>query len=61
MWQDLLVGVALILVFEGIMPFLSPARYRRTMQLAAQLNDKTMRAVGAASIVAGLVVLYVVR
>ena len=61
MWQDLFVGIALVLVFEGIMPFLSPSRYRQTLQLASQMNDKTMRAIGLASMSAGLVVLYLVR
>jgi uncharacterized protein YjeT (DUF2065 family) len=61
MWQDLFVGIALVLVFEGIMPFLSPSRYRRTMLLASQMNDKTMRAIGLASMLAGVVVLYLVR
>tara|TARA_B100001123_G_scaffold87015_1_gene99937 strand:- start:90 stop:275 length:186 start_codon:yes stop_codon:yes gene_type:complete len=61
MWQDLLAGIALVLVFEGILPFLSPARYRHTMKLAAQMNDKTMRIIGLVSMVAGLFVLYVVR
>ena len=61
MWQDLFVGLALVLVFEGIMPFLSPARYRRTLLLASQMNDKTMRAIGLASMSAGVVVLYLVR
>ena len=61
MWQDLLVGIALVLIFEGILPFLSPTNYRRTITLAAQMNDKTMRTVGLISMLAGLFVLYVVR
>jgi hypothetical protein len=61
MWQDLLAGIALVLVFEGILPFLSPSRYRRTMMLAAQMNDNTMRTIGLVSMSAGLVMLYVVR
>lgn len=61
MWQDLFVGIALVLVFEGIMPFLSPARYRQTLLLASQMNDKTMRAIGLVSMSAGVVVLYLVR
>jgi uncharacterized protein YjeT (DUF2065 family) len=61
MWQDLLAGIALVLVFEGILPFLSPSRYRRTMTLAAQMNDNTMRTIGLVSMSAGLVMLYVVR
>ena len=61
MWQDLFVGIALVLVFEGIMPFLSPTRYRQTLLLASQMNNKTMRAIGLASMSAGVVVLYLVR
>ncbi|MDA0822990.1 MAG: DUF2065 domain-containing protein [Proteobacteria bacterium] len=61
MWQDFLVGVALVLVFEGVLPFLSPSRYRETLTLAAQMNDKTMRAIGLASMSAGVVVLHLVR
>ncbi len=61
MWQDLLAGIALVLIFEGILPFLSPANYRRTIMLAAQMNDTTMRTIGLISMTAGLIVLYVVR
>jgi uncharacterized protein YjeT (DUF2065 family) len=61
MWQDLLVGIALVLVFEGILPFLSPGKYRSTLMLASQMNNKTMRGLGLASMSAGLVVLYLVR
>jgi uncharacterized protein YjeT (DUF2065 family) len=61
MWQDLLVGVALVLIFEGILPFLNPNQYRRTILLASQMNDKTLRTIGLASMSIGLVVLYVVR
>lgn len=61
MWQDLFVGIALVLIIEGIMPFLSPDRYRRILMAASQLNEKTVRGVGFASMAAGLIVLYVVR
>jgi uncharacterized protein YjeT (DUF2065 family) len=61
MWQDFLVGVALVFIFEGILPFLSPNRYRNTLMLAMQMKDKTMRSIGLGSMSAGLVVLYLVR
>ncbi len=61
MWQDLLVGIGLVVVFEGILPFLNPKQYRRTLLLAAQMNDKMLRAIGMGSMSAGLVVLYLVR
>jgi uncharacterized protein YjeT (DUF2065 family) len=61
MWQDLLVGIALLLVFEGVMPFLSPTQYRRTLLLASRLHDKSIRTLGLISMVAGVLVLYLVR
>ena len=58
MWQDLLAAIALVLVIEGILPFLNPPGYRRTLLLASQMNDKTMRTIGFSSMAAGLVLLY---
>ncbi len=61
MWQDILTAVALLLVFEGVMPFLSPAQFRKTLLAVSQMNDSTLRVVGLASMFGGLVLLYVVR
>ena len=61
MWQDILTAVALLLVFEGVMPFLSPTRFRKTLLAASQMNDSTLRVVGLASMLGGIVLLYVVR
>jgi uncharacterized protein YjeT (DUF2065 family) len=61
MWNDLLAAVALILVIEGLMPFLSPSTLRRSMQQLAQLPDRTLRTIGLASMIVGVVLLYVVR
>ncbi len=61
MWQDILVGFAFVLIFEGILPFLNPNRYRRTLLLASQMNDETLRTIGLVSMSVGLIVLYLVR
>ena len=61
MWNDLLAAVALILVIEGVMPFLSPATVRRTMQQLTQLPDRVLRTIGLASMVCGVVLLYLIR
>ena len=61
-WTDLWAAFALYLVLEGILPFLNPGGMKRT--LAARLrgiDDRTLRAVGLASMIAGAVLLYVVR
>ena len=54
MWQAL----ALVLVIEGLLPFLSPSGWRRMFQQVLQLQDGQLRFFGLCSIVAGLVVLW---
>ena len=61
MWQDLLAASALVLVLEGVLPFLSPASYRGAMTQVLALEDRTLRRLGLASMVAGLVFLNLVR
>lgn len=61
MWQQLGVALALVLVIEGIVPFLSPGRWRRLVQQLAETDDRTMRTVGLVSMLAGLGLLYLVN
>jgi len=61
MWQDFLAAVALMLVLEGIMPFLSPRRLRETLDAFSQLDNSTIRILGLVSMVAGTLLLYIVR
>ena len=61
MWNDLLAAVALIFVIEGVIPFLSPATMRRTMQQLTQMSDQVLRTIGLASLVGGVILLYLVR
>lgn len=61
MWHDLFAAIALVLVFEGIMPFLNPRRFRQTLLTAAQLSDLTLRKLGFAAMAAGVLLLYLVR
>lgn len=60
-WTDLLSAFALMLVFEGIMPFISPKGWRNTMLQASQLPDKALRNIGLTSMVIGAVLLYLMR
>jgi len=56
-----LIAFALLLIIEGIMPFLYPQRWQRMVEVLAQMDPSTMRKAGLASMVLGLVLLYVVR
>jgi hypothetical protein len=61
MWIDLLTALALVLVLEGIMPFINPAGLRKMIVVVAQMNDVTLRFIGLSSMLAGLLLLYLVR
>jgi uncharacterized protein YjeT (DUF2065 family) len=61
MWSDLFAALALVLVIEGILPFVNPTRWRRMVQMLAQFDDRTLRTVGLASMALGLVLLFLVR
>ena len=61
MWSDLLAALALVLIIEGIMPFLNPEGLKRMFAMALQLDDSTLRFLGLSSMIAGLVLLYIVK
>lgn len=61
MWSQLLIAFALVLVVEGILPFISPRTYRDVVEQMARLPDRTMRFTGLGCMVVGVVILYVVR
>ena len=60
-WTDLLAALALVLVIEGMIPFLNPGFLRRMLETASQLDDRTLRMTGLASMLGGIVMLYLVR
>ena len=60
MKEILLAGLALMLVFEGLLPFVAPHAWRETFRKAIELSDGQLRFVGLASIVIGLMTLYMV-
>lgn len=61
MWHDLLAAIALMLVIEGILPFLNPAMMRKLLRQMSELDDKSLRIAGFSSMLAGVVLLYFVR
>jgi uncharacterized protein YjeT (DUF2065 family) len=56
----LLAALALMLVFEGLMPFLSPGRWRQVFEQVLRLSDGQIRFVGLASIGVGLLLMLLV-
>ena len=60
-WGDFWAALALVLVLEGLIPFVSPGGYRNMVQQMAAMPDQALRYVGLGLIAAGVVALYLVR
>ena len=60
-WSDFLAALALVLVIEGMIPFINPQSLRRMLATVSQLDDRSLRIGGLVSMLLGLVMLYIVR
>ncbi|MGB5469587.1 MAG: DUF2065 domain-containing protein [Woeseiaceae bacterium] len=60
-WKEILTAVALVLIIEGMLPFISPAKYRQMVAEIAQLADGQIRNIGLVVMIIGLLVLFIVR
>ncbi|ALG69400.1 DUF2065 family protein [Beggiatoa leptomitoformis] len=61
MWTEFGIAFALLMVIEGMTPFLNPSRFRQTLRAVAELNDKTLRMMGFVSMLFGLLLLYLIH
>ena len=61
MWQDVFTAFSLYLVIEGMIPFIGPNRFRQAVVQIAKLSDNHLRATGLTVMIAGLVLLFIVR
>ena len=59
--QDLFAALALVLVIEGILQLLSPSGYRSALQSMLQQDDQMLRKIAVGSILAGLLLLYIIK
>ena len=59
MGELLLGALALMLVLEGLLPFLSPSAWRRMFERAIQLSDGQLRFIGLSSMLVGLLLLAI--
>ncbi|MCC6209795.1 MAG: DUF2065 domain-containing protein [Burkholderiales bacterium] len=61
MGTTLLMAFALMLVIEGLFPFLAPGAWRETFRRLMQLTDGQIRFFGLTSMLAGLILLFISR
>jgi uncharacterized protein len=60
-WQSFASALALMMIFEGISPFLMPERMRKLAAMLIEASDRSIRLVGLVSMLAGLLLLYLIR
>ena len=61
MGNTLLTALALMLVIEGVLPFLVPGIWRETFRRLTELSDGQIRFIGLTSMVAGVLLLVIIR
>ncbi len=61
MTTSLFIAFALMLVLEGLLPFLAPGAWRETFRRLIKLTDGQIRFIGLTSMLAGIILLMVFR
>lgn len=60
-WTEILTAIALVMVIEGMLPFIGPGKYKQLVAQVAQLSDNQLRTFGLFTMTAGLILLFFVR
>lgn len=61
-WDDVCRALALVLIIEGLMPLLAPARWREMlMRVAGTVDERALRLYGGIMLCGGLVWLHMLR
>ncbi|MFN3234589.1 MAG: DUF2065 domain-containing protein [Gammaproteobacteria bacterium] len=61
MWDILFSAIALVLVIEGMLPFLSPIAWRNLVLRLSRQTDKSIRISGLVCMLVGVVILYIIH
>lgn len=61
MSSNLLMAFALMLVLEGVVPFIAPNAWRETFRRLIQFSDGQIRFIGLTSMLVGLIILIIFR
>jgi len=61
MWEEFGKALCLMLVLEGIIPFLYPGRWRQLVATLAIVEDRQLRLMGLVSMLLGTGLLYIIK
>jgi uncharacterized protein len=57
----ILTALGLMLIFEGLLPFITPQAWRETFRRMIELKDGQLRFIGLISIIGGLLLMFFSR
>lgn len=61
MWEEFARAFCLLLVLEGVLPFLYPTRWRRLVANLAIITDRQLRIMGLFSMLIGVGLLFLLK
>ena len=61
MWHELGIALCLVLVIEGMIPFLAPASWKEMVANIAEVDNRTLRIIGFLSMMIGTGLLYIIN
>ena len=61
MTHHFLLALCLVLVIEGILPFIVPSQWRSVLVTMSSMSDSQIRGMGLASMLTGVVLLLVLN
>lgn len=60
MLETFLMAFALMLILEGVLPFISPNTWRETFKKMTEIKDEQLRFIGLTSMLIGLALFLIV-
>ena len=61
MWLEILRALALVLIIEGLLPFIAPDRWRAMLLQVIKVDSRSLRIFGAVMIGSGIIALQLLR
>lgn len=61
MIKSFLVAIGLVLIIEGILPFLAPSAWRRNVLLIASQSERFLRTLGLILMLVGAVIVFIIH
>lgn len=61
MWTIVLTAIGLMLILEGVLPFIAPEKWRQVFIMVIQMKASEIRFLGLTSMIAGLIILFLVQ